>query len=443
MLFNPSTLKVDVKAHWIAGMALIDCPLSYRASMVLKDRYDNPISLYEDTGSEDQVLVPINMIPRYHKDYRVNPRISYSVSKKFPARNSTQKRLVQESSDLLLSGVNHVLRASTGFGKTWCGLQIAAKLGLKTLIVVTKEDLLEQWERDAKKFLGLKDDQIGIIQQKKCQYGRDFVIGMVHSLAESGKYPLAMREAFGLVIFDEVHRMAAPTFSTVAGLFYARYRLGLTATPTRSDGAEFLVEAHIGKVQVTGDLIKERPKVIPLVTNWKPSKRVWYTPGKLGALISNMAKDHERNARVVKWAVMAYNKGRNIVVMSDLAVDKHLGLLRSMLIDDGIPDQDIGYYVGGMKESERLEAKNKRVVLATYAMCAEATDVPQWDTLIMATPRANIVQSVGRILRECAGKKQPVVVDFIDGKVDILRGYYLARCKQYRSPSLGAEIKQG
>jgi superfamily II DNA or RNA helicase len=72
----------------------------------------------------------------------------------------------------------------------------------------------------------------------------------------------------------------------------------------------------------------------------------------------------------------------------------------------------VGYYVGGMKEAALKETESKKVVIATYSMAAEALDIKTLTTLIMATPKTDIEQSVGRILRE--KHSSPIVVDIID-----------------------------
>jgi superfamily II DNA or RNA helicase len=72
----------------------------------------------------------------------------------------------------------------------------------------------------------------------------------------------------------------------------------------------------------------------------------------------------------------------------------------------------VGYYVGGMKEAALKESESKKVIVASYAMAAEGLDIKSLTTLIMATPKTDIEQSVGRILRERHGS--PVVVDIID-----------------------------
>jgi len=72
----------------------------------------------------------------------------------------------------------------------------------------------------------------------------------------------------------------------------------------------------------------------------------------------------------------------------------------------------VGYYIGGMKEAALKETENKQVIIATYSMASEGLDIKTLNTLIMATPKTDIQQSVGRILRE--KHNQPIVVDIID-----------------------------
>ena len=71
-----------------------------------------------------------------------------------------------------------------------------------------------------------------------------------------------------------------------------------------------------------------------------------------------------------------------------------------------------GFYVGGMKQKDLQETESKKIVLATYAMAAEALDIKTLSILLMATPKTDITQSVGRILR--MKHANPIIVDIID-----------------------------
>ena len=73
----------------------------------------------------------------------------------------------------------------------------------------------------------------------------------------------------------------------------------------------------------------------------------------------------------------------------------------------------VGYYVGGMKQEDLDISKTKQILLATYSMASEGLDVATLSTLVFATPRTDIKQSVGRILRQ-KHARNPIVVDVVD-----------------------------
>jgi superfamily II DNA or RNA helicase len=89
----------------------------------------------------------------------------------------------------------------------------------------------------------------------------------------------------------------------------------------------------------------------------------------------------------------------------------------------------VGYYVGGMKEHALKETETKKVVIATYSMASEALDIKTLTTLIMATPKTDIEQSVGRILRE--KHSNPIVVDIIDSH-DLFKNQWRKRKTFYK-----------
>jgi superfamily II DNA or RNA helicase len=89
----------------------------------------------------------------------------------------------------------------------------------------------------------------------------------------------------------------------------------------------------------------------------------------------------------------------------------------------------VGYYIGGMKEQALKATESKKIVIATYAMAAEALDIKTLTTLIMATPKTDIEQSVGRILRE--KHSSPVVVDIVDSH-DLFQNQWRKRKTFYK-----------
>jgi superfamily II DNA or RNA helicase len=72
----------------------------------------------------------------------------------------------------------------------------------------------------------------------------------------------------------------------------------------------------------------------------------------------------------------------------------------------------VGYYLGGMKDADLKASETKKVIIATYAMASEGLDIKTLTTLVMATPKTEICQVIGRILR--VKHSTPVVIDIID-----------------------------
>jgi superfamily II DNA or RNA helicase len=397
----------------------------------------------------NMLLVPRESVPYAAplNDFRAWYTPPVPVPCTFVPRNEEQQKLFAKSLSLLQGGQSHLFEAPTGWGKTVVGGAIAAGLGQPTLIVVTKEDLMHQWRDSLTQVLGIPVSKVGHIQGEIQDWqGKQFVLGMVQSLMIEGKYPPEMYRYFGLQILDECHQMAADCFVRACQFFSAKLRLGFSATPTRKDGKTKLLYWHIGHIMVKGTVMTAKPKVLVRQSRWCiPTRRGQYgekgeviphSPGRMMLVNKAMASSDIRNMEIVNFVLQAYKQDRITLVMSDLR-DSHLNRLFQMLTNEGIPGEDIGYYVGGMSKAELSHTKKRRVVLGTYKMCSTGTDVPHWDTLVMATPRADIKQSIGRVLRAVDGKKQPVIFDLVD-KNAIFQGFHLARLKQYYA--LGAEV---
>ena len=93
-------------------------------------------------------------------------------------------------------------------------------------------------------------------------------------------------------------------------------------------------------------------------------------------------------------------------------------------------DMDVGLYLGGMKEPALKESESKKIILATYSMASEGLDIKSLSKLLMATPKSDVCQSVGRILR--SDHNNPKVIDVID-QHDIFKKQWAKRKKYYSS----------
>lgn len=353
-----------------------------------------------------------------------------------------------------------ILKAGCGFGKTNVALEIAHRIGNRTLILVHKEFFLRQWRDRIEQFF--PDAKIGIIRQNRCDYkGCDFVIGMLQSIAKDDgtKYPEEMYSSFGMIISDECHRIGAQTWADIIPRFSARWRMGLTATPRRKDDAENVFFHHIGDILYSAKSRPLVPAVRRLFTDaeLQPVKRGSRTtyPDKLAhtQVVTQLTKDGFRTRQIADDVAKAVAKGRKVMVVSERLehLERLHAELSSILVRMELPfEPEIDFYTGEWystgfnksgkrKKKTRSEADLKKaeranVVLATKQMVEEGLDIPALDVLVMATPLSDCEQTVGRIRRhcvesskcshlcpwragECKVKPQPIVVDVIDRKV--------------------------
>ncbi|MCK5307070.1 MAG: DEAD/DEAH box helicase family protein [Zetaproteobacteria bacterium] len=385
-----------------------------------------------------------------------------------------QEPWVEELVSLLQKGqLDTIGMAATGKGKTVMALEAARRLGATTLIVVDQNSLRVQWVERIEQFLGIPQDQVGIIQGPKCDYeGRDFAVAMIQTLY-SRAYPPEFYEYFGTVIFDESHVAGAPQFSQVLMQFPAEFRFGISATPDRTDALQKVIEYNLGGVGVT---LKDKHKksVVRVIEHKNPFS--WYSNKSrmAGRYISEIASDGSRNLLLAKAIEWLYDNDRSVLGVSDRI--EQLSDLKALLVALGIPEEEIGIIAGcrmvwgyakelkpkrrpngyvkdteytpvslqllKKKISEADMERNKiecSILLATYGMFNKGVDVPRLDAGIELTPRAKAQQVHGRILRPLDNKKIPIWVTVRDVNSYRAENQFYQRIGEYQKSN--AKVK--
>lgn len=405
-------------------------------------RFGQEVPLFRRDGNV--IHLPRALCPVGHIDERDDG--DAVLFPKGPTPRPAQSKVFKDIATIVKERQSGVVLAPTGSGKTIMGLHAAYVMQRKTLVITTKEDIYDQWRERAAQFLGITDEDIGEIRGDKCQVvGTKFCVALIQSLSRADKYPDWITKGFGLVIFDEIHRLGAEQFSRVAPMFPAVMRLGLSATPERADGKELIFLAHIGPIRVRMTAEQLVPKFMLVRSAWKcprnpQGKKLYHEGGKTMHVEKLIAMNPRRNALIGELARNCYEKGRRTVIFSSLL--DHLDDIKEVLVkDNGIPVTAIGLYVGATSKAEKAlrdKEATKPIVLTTWTMTSEGTDLPWLDTCILAMPRSNVVQPVGRIRREYPNKKDPVVIDIIDDDSPVFASYARNRQKWYRG--IGAEI---
>jgi superfamily II DNA or RNA helicase len=141
----------------------------------------------------------------------------------------------------LAEGSSGVVVLPTGAGKTLVAAMAIAEMGLWTLVVVPTIDLLQQWRTALASALAMNIDEIGLFGGGE----KDLKPITIITYDSAALYPRELRH-FGLLIFDECHHLPAPTYRLIAESAFTPLRLGLSATPERSDMAHVDLDELIG-----------------------------------------------------------------------------------------------------------------------------------------------------------------------------------------------------
>jgi superfamily II DNA or RNA helicase len=324
-----------------------------------------------------------------------------------------------------------LLELPCAYGKTVLSLNIISHLKKKTFIIVHKEFLMNQWIERIQQFLPTA--KVGKIQGPIIDIdNKDIVIGMLQSLSMK-EYPASVFESFGLTIIDEVHHISSEVFSNSLFKIVTKYMLGLSATMNRKDGTTHVFKMFLGDVIFKGKRDEERAVTVRAIEyyvdddDFNEVKLDYRGKPQYSTMISKLCEYSRRSEFILKVLSDMLNENSKQQIMI-LAHNKNI----LKYLHDAVSHRNIatvGYYIGGMKESALKETETKKVVIATYAMAAEALDIKTLTTLIMATPKTDIEQSVGRILRE--KHSSPIVVDIVDSH-DLFKNQWRKRKTFYK-----------
>jgi superfamily II DNA or RNA helicase len=352
-------------------------------------------------------------VPRFYGEKRFGvapsklpPPIPISVDFKGTIR-STQVPAIEA----FLAAGSGLLELPCGFGKTVLALHLISKISFKTLIIVHKEFLLEQWLERIREFLPTA--RIGRIQGTTCDVeGKDIVLGMLQSLSMK-EYEPQVFAGFGFSIIDETHHIAAEVFSNALFKIVTPHMLGLSATMERNDGLSKVFKLFIGEIvysaarERTDNVVVQclryehpDPEFNETILNFKGQANFTAMIGKVCAFGPRTEFILTVLAHLVQTAaqIMVLAQNRSILDYLHAAL-KHRG-------------QECAFYVGGMKAADLKASESSRIILATFAMAKEGLDIKTLTTLVLATSQTDVTQAVGRILR--VKHDAPLIVDIVD-----------------------------
>ena len=288
--------------------------------------------------------------------------------------------------------------ANPSWGKTFTGIAIATKLGQKTLIIVHTTALMRQWANEIEKTLDIK---AGIIGDKQFNIDSPIVIGTMQSL----KNRIAqLCKEFGTIIVDECHHIPATVFKGILDAFYARYKLGLTATAWRKDGKHIILHSYLGGQHAevkTRDSNRLDPTIIIVDTDIKLSSNpIIPWQHRVNELYDNI----DYMELFLNLCQIQADKGHLVLGLADRV--EFLQQCHEILEDSFL-------VIGGTEDRDFL-ASNKKILLGTAKIFAEGVNIPPLSSLIMGMPLNNrglLEQLLGRISRPHDNKLMPEALD--------------------------------
>ena len=342
-----------------------------------------------------------------------------------------QKSVFTSVKNFLEKNKGCVLILPCGFGKTIIAIKLMVYFSLKTIIIVHREVILDQWVNSIKKFTGITP---GIVRGDRVETNRPIIIAMLASIGMK-KYADSDFNGIQMTIVDEVHHIGSKVLSSALRKVGCEYSLGLTATPNRNDGLFNIVSWYIGESLCP--YITDT-KISILVTAVKFERRTdekfIKVKGKglvpaVSKMVTDLSRLSERNNIIINY-INQMSKISRVLVLSD-RVDQLIQLSK------GLNNLDFVILTSKSTLKERNDIQTATVVLSTYGLSSEGLDVTGLTSLVLATPRKEIQQVVGRVTRDKS--KVTRILDIID-TFSLFLGQSYVRTRYYRSVNAKLEI---
>jgi superfamily II DNA or RNA helicase len=356
----------------------------------------------------------------------------------------------QAAADALMLHDTGVLAATTAFGKTVVAARLIAERNTNTLVLVHRQQLLDQWVARLSAFLDIDPNRIGVIRGGKKRPTGVIDVATIQSLVRKSEVS-DLVAAYGHLVVDECHHLSAVSFEAVARAAKAKYVLGLSATVTRKDGHHPIIFMHCGPIRYRVDARKQaaaRPFshwVMIKKTAFRAERQKPDAPGSIQELYGLLARDEARNDLIFNDVLLALEAGRSPVVITERK--DHLQVIAERLTKFA---KNVIVLKGGMGAKQRhqmIEALQsvsdgeERVIVATGRYLGEGFDDARLDTLFLTMPiswRGTLAQYAGRLHRLHAAKREVIIYDYVDGHDPLLAKMATRRDAGYRA--LGYEV---
>lgn len=341
-----------------------------------------------------------------------------------------------------------VLHAPTAFGKTVVAIGLIYHRKVNTLILVHSRHLLDQWKERLTAFLDGCD--VGLIGGGKRKPTGQVDIATYQSLINRKDNSVdSLLYDYGQIIIDECHHISAPNYERLLNEVHAKYILGITATPHRQDGHQPIIFMQAGPIRHVvaneGNKFIQQVKLTKLQSELPSELLGEDSRPHIADVYRWLMNDKKRNDLIISDVLTVVAQQRHPIILTERR--EHAERLGELLLHKGI---SVTLLRGAMSAKENSLAMaridDSQVIVATGKYIGEGFDLPKLDTLFLVLPiswKGSLVQYVGRIQRQFAGKDKVEVFDYLDSALPMLHRMYQKRAKGYTALGYSITEKSG
>lgn len=374
------------------------------------------VAPYRIDEPSQHIFLPFHWSQPQFESYR-RPRDACGVmNSSFAGRLRDEQKVIQTEAIGHLNRQGSILLACyPGFGKTITTLSVSSRVGLRTLILVNRVILIDQWVASIRSFFqeGVRVQVLTATTQ--VDPDADFYI---MNAINTGKRSEKEYEGVGLLVVDECHLMITTVFVRALGFVCPRYLIGLSATPFRPDGLDALLDIYFGAERIVREMFRRH-----IVYRVDTGIVIEGKQDDKGALVWNSVLEEQmthlpRNHFIRD--VCLFFRTRNILILCKRV--QQVNLLRDMLVEH-TP-------TATLKGSENEFDTGCRVLVATVSKVGVGFSFDKLDMLVLACDlKEYYLQFVGRVFRK--PDVVPIVIDIVD-KNPVLYRHFKSRDKVYR-----------
>ena len=395
-------------------------------------RYKMYVSLYKKGE------FPTGLLPKV-EELLINAKVDYKLidERVRPQRNKI-KYVLKESlpplryyqrtgARLAVEKGRGIIVAPTGSGKSLLITRMIWEIGVKTLVITPSKAITDNMMDTLTKYFG--KGKVGKLNTKSV-ITKDINVCNIQALI---KIDPKVLEDIDAVFIDEFHRSAADTYQKVNNdhLRKCFYRVGVTATNFRNDGADMALEGILSEVLYEytieqalkdGFLVKPEFRVIDIEAEphnlYQTEYRKSIVENDLrNTTIASIAQEHHNNSVLILVQQVEHGELlKNMLHGSEFIHGEEKDAIRQQIMED--------FRKGKIK-----------CLVGTIGVMGEGVDLPIADVLIMACSgkaKGQIMQAVGRVLRPYKEKSRAIVYDFTDKGSKHLSEHALLRQEVYK-----------